>query len=323
VNRLGLLVVGLCAGVASAQAVGPKVAPFPLNIRSAPGEFSDKPKNELQAEYRRLLRDLGVPSPSTYDIKEALLRTRRQDCETEDGCLVALALTSDCLYGLYVEVSWDLKDTVTAAGRVVRSDGVVAAPTRKVTQKIGKKEGFGGAAKEALRKLLVDELGVTKLPTARAVVEEPLKTTPAVTPDAGVASVPVAPVDAGVTDFLPPPPPPVLEPSPLKTVGWVTAAVGGAAVITGGILVGAAASNVRVVDMGRIVPREGETAESAAAAYTSARTLQPVGVGLLLGGAALATGGLLLGLLVPDVAKVSFTPLPGGGAVVGFGGEMP
>lgn len=317
-KRLGL-VIGLWSGVCLAQGVSPKVAPFPLKVRQAPQELTGPARLALQAEYVRLLRDAKVQSPTTYDINDALVRTKRQDCDVDDGCLTALAVVTDSLYALYAEVNWDLRETVTASGRVVRSDGVVIVPTRSVSVKFGKKDTFAAAAKQALEKLVVEELGVIRLPAAKPTEAAVVKTSPV---DAGTPAPAPAPADAGVT-LPPPPPPPVAEAGPPagKIIGFVLAGVGGASAVTGLslFLAGRSDATNQLTSEGVLLPG------SDRAVALRAGGQQRTGVGVLVGGLAVAAVGAVVILVSKDEPKPMtwwVAPTPGG-AAVGIQGVLP
>jgi hypothetical protein len=298
---------------------GATLAPFPLQVKRAPADFTAKSDEALQADFRRLLREAGVQVPNSFQLNTALGELKRQDCDRENQCLSLLAVKADTLYAMYVSVDFDLAKNVIVSGRVVRSDGVAVADTRTVQLALGK-DTFAAVAKLLLGRLVKDELKVAALPAAKPVEVKPPE--PTVVPDAGVPFIaPVEPVDAGV---MTPPPPPPLEDSPLKTIGYVAAGVGGAAAVTGAILFGVGSGSVRAVNMnGAVVPSTGETPEAAVAAYKQAQALQPAGLVTLGLGAAIAAAGVVLILVAPSAPKVSVMPLQGGGAVVGIEGELP
>lgn len=297
---------------------GPSIAPFPLNLRRVPTGFTAKNEEGLSAEVRKALRDTGASVPNSFKIDQALAELKRQDCDLENECLSTFALKAGTLYGLYVSIDLNVQGVVVVSGRVVRSDGVLVAEQKSLSRPLGK-EAFALVAKDLVTKLFKDQLKLSALPVAKPVFVKPPEVAPVV--DAGVAAVAPLPVDAGV--LLPPPPPP-LEEGPLKTVGFVSVAVGGAAAVTGAILFAAGSNSARTIQAGAIVPKGEETPEQAAAAYRQAQTLQPAGVTLLGAGAAIAAAGVVFILLSPSAGpRISMTPLPGGGAFVGVEGELP
>nr|MCU0622945.1 hypothetical protein [Gemmatimonadaceae bacterium] len=77
---------------------------------------------------------------------------------------MALALATDSLYATYVELAWDLKDTIVATGRVVRADGAVTVPQKSVSMKVAGKTSFGAAAKTVLKRLVSEEMRLQGLP---------------------------------------------------------------------------------------------------------------------------------------------------------------
>lgn len=297
---------------------GPSIAPFPLNVRRVPTGFTAKSEEALSAEVRKALRDTGASVPNAFKIDQALAELKRQDCDLENECLSTFALKSGMLYGLYVSIDLNVQNVVVVSGRVVRSDGALVAEQKSLSRPLGK-DSFAVIAKDLVTKLFRDELKLNALPVAKPVFVKPPEVTPTI--DAGVATAAPVPVDAGV---LMPPPPPPLEEGPLKTVGFVSVAVGGAAAVTGAILFVAGSGSARAIQGGAIVPKGDETPGQAAASYRQAQTLQPAGVALLGAGAAIAAAGAVFILLAPSPGpRVSMMPLPGGGAFVGVEGELP
>jgi hypothetical protein len=264
--------------------------------------------------------------PNTFMLNTALSELRRQDCDRENQCLTLFAVKADTLYALYVGVDYDVAKNVSVVGRVVRNDGIAVVEQKSLTQNMGK-ESFGAVAKALLTKLVRDELKLGALPATRAVAAKPPENVPPPVADAGVAVVVAPPpvVDAGVV-VLPPPPPPPLEEGPMKTIGYVTTAVGAAGVVAGAIVFGAGSGSARAVNSsGSVVPAAGESAQDAVKAYRQAQTLQPVGLVSIGVGAAIAAAGVVMIALSPATAgpKVSVVPLVGGGGLVGIEGELP
>jgi hypothetical protein len=306
--------------VSVAQAPTARVAVFPLKVRQAPLGFGEAGNAKLQAELVKVLREAGLRMPAAYEVDDALKRTRRQDCELEDACLVALAVVTDSLYALFVSVEWDTLNKLTATGRVVRQDGTLVVPARSVTLRTTK-ETFATGARDAVRKLIVEELKVGSLPTMMStnIVAEKPPVLPAPV-DAGV----VAPsVDAGVVEISPPPPPPVVEPGPSvgRVVGYVATGVGAVGVVVGSVLVitGGSAVTAQLGNEGQLSPTgNAQTALEGAAQ-------QRAGVGVLAAGVAVAAAGLVTILLTGNEAPKTtwwWAPVPGG-AAVGLGGTFP
>jgi hypothetical protein len=316
VRSLGL-VVGLVAAMSVAEAPTARIAVFPLKVRQAPLGFGEAGTAKLHAELVKVLREAGLRMPAAYDVDDALKRTRRQDCELEDACLVALAVVTDSLYALFVSVEWDTVQKLTATGRVVRQDGSLVVPARSVTLRTSK-ETFGASAKDAVRRLIVDELKVGSLPTVMptaAVAEKP--PTPVVV-DAGV---PVAVVDAGVSELPPPPPPPVTGPSAGRMIGYAATAAGGLGVVVGSVLfiTGNSAVTTQLGSNGQLSPTGNAQTALAGAAQ------QRVGVGVLAAGVAVTAAGVVTILLTGNEAPKTtwwWAPVPGG-AAVGLGGTFP
>lgn len=309
---LSVAVVGLSA-VAVAQ--GPSVAPFPLAVKRAPADFTKKNEEALQAELRKVVRDVGAQVPNSFVLSTALGDLKRQDCDVENMCLAALAMRADALYGLYVSVDFDVLKTVSVAGRVVRSDGQPMGAPKSVSLPLGK-DTFAAVTKVLMTRLLKEELRLAELPSVRPAT---VAVEPAV--DAGVVTS-VAPVDAGVVAELPPPPmPPALE-SPLRPAGIVTSSVGGAALVTGIILfiAGRAAAATELRSDGVLLP-SGDGAKA-----RGAMTSQQLGLGFVFGGVGALVGGLVMFLLSPDQTPAVFRPWLSpreAGAVVGISGEIP
>lgn len=316
-RSLGLL-LGLWGGVVFAQTGNAKVAPFPLQLRQGPPEFTPAALTELRAEFLKVLRENGIPSPSTFEINLAIEKAQRQDCDLEDQCLSALAMRSTSLYAMFVLVEWNLKDSVTVSGRVVRQDGQLTVPKKSVTRSYTKKEGFGAAARLALKQLVLEELKLQSLPTARAtaVVVEP----PPV--DAGVPVPAKVVADAGV-ELPPPPPPPVVDQGPpaRKIIGYGAAGAGGVAAVAGLALFlgGRSDAQAQLDERGRLTPMGDRTKLEAASGQ------QGIGVGLMCGGVVVAAVGTILVLLPGDEPKPMtwwVAPTPGG-AAVGIQGVLP
>ncbi len=316
-RTLGCAVILLCS-LSWAQS-GPSIAPFPLNMRRVPAGFTAKNEEALAAEVRKAIRDTGATVPNVYKTEQAIAELKRQDCDLENACLSTFALKAGMLYALYVSVDLSIQGVLVVSGRVVRSDGVLVEAQKSVSRTVGK-DAFAVVAKDLLTKLLRDELKLSALPVAKPVaVVKPVEVA-SVVADAGV-STPVPSVDAGV--LLPPPPPP-LEEGHLKTVGFVSVGVGGAAAATGAILYAVGSGAARTIQSGAIVPKGNETPEEAGKSYRQALTLQPAGVALLGVGAAIAAVGVVFVVMSPSTGpRVSMTPLPGGGAFVGLEGELP
>jgi hypothetical protein len=316
------LAVGLLAGGVWAQAGNAKVAPFPIQLRQGPADFGPSALTNFRADFVKLLRDSGVATPATFELNSALERTQRQDCDVEDQCLSAYALRANALYGVFVLLEWNLKDAVTASGRVVRQDGQLAVPKKSVTLKFTNKEGFAGAAKLAVKQLVMEELKLQSLPAAKATA---VAVEPSLPVDAGVPGAVVAPAppDAG-SELPPPPPPPVVDQGPpvRKIIGYGAAGAGGVAAVAGlaVFLGGRSTASEQLDERGRLLPEGNRQSLQAASGQ------QTVGVGVMCAGVAVATVGVILVLLPGDEVKSTTTwwvaPTPGG-AAVGVQGVLP
>lgn len=303
------LLILMCAGLAVAQEPQPTVAPFPLELRRMPSGFSKKEGEELQAEFRRLVRSAGAMVPNAGSMDSALLALKRQDCDRENECVQQLAQKAQTLYGLFASIDYDMTKNVVATGRVVRDDGKLIGELKTITIPKGS-DPFMAVARVALVQLL-SALKVKELPPFReAAVVEPVKPVD-----------PVKPFDPNA--FPPPPPPPtVTQPTEtnLKTPGYVLLGVGGA-VAVGGVLVFALA-NPRV-DSNGVIERGSSTPAEAVAAYNAARTQQTVGLVMTGVGAAAAATGLVF-VLLPPTKTVAVTAVPtSGGAMISVGGVFP
>lgn len=305
------LLIVMCAGLAVAQEPQPTVAPFPLELRRMPSGFSNKEREELQAEFHRLVRSAGALVPNAGSMDSALLALKRQDCDRENDCLQQLAQKAQTLYALFASVDYDLSKNVVATGRVVRDDGKPIGELRMITIPKGS-DPFKAMARAALVQLL-DALKVKELPPFREVP------TAAVEPTRPVEVV--KPFDPN--DLPPPlPPPTVTQPAEtnLKTPGYVLLGAGGAVAVAG-VLVFALA-NPRV-DSNGVIARGSLTPAEAVLAYNAARTQQAVGLVMTgVGAAAVATALVLM--LVPSKKAVAVTAVPtSGGAMISVGGVFP
>lgn len=316
-NRFVSLVLALASSVALAQA--PRLAPYPIDVLVR--GLGPKQLTEFQATYRQALVAAGTSPVDLFAVQSALRQLKRQDCDVDDQCLRQFAVLTNALYATFVVVKADSRGvTFTATGRVLRDDGKVVISAKTVSVERKDKQSVESAAEAAVVAVL-KAMEISKLPASRETALPP-PVEPPQPVDAGVAQpAALAPVDAGVV-WLPPPPPPV-EQSPLGTIGLVAAATGAAAAVTGGILFGIGAGAMRPVnELGQIVPGPGQSAEDALRGYRQAQALQPVGVGLLVGGAAVGVAGAVLAFLAPSSPKVAVVPMAGG-AFVGVSGELP
>jgi hypothetical protein len=315
-----VIIAAMAWASASWAQSGPTIAPYTLEVTRSPKGSPPSATDELRTELRKLLRDGGVVMPNSASLSETIVALRRQDCDRENACLSSLALRSQSLYALYASIDTELGDVVVVTGRVVRDDGLEMGRVKGLSAKATGKT-FVTVGKGLLAKL-VAELKVSSLEPTRPVAKpEPLVTTKPSEPEGGVV-VAAAP-DVGAQLSLPPPTPP--EGSPLKTVGFVTAGVGVAAAIAGGVLFGVGSGSVRQInDDGAVVPGAGQSPEDAVKSYRQATTLQPAGLGLLIGGVAAGVAGLALGLATPGggTTRISVVPAPGG-PFIGVSGEWP
>jgi hypothetical protein len=293
--------IALCICVISsssfAQEPSPSVMPFTLDVqRVAPG-FTKNEAEELRNELPRLLRVANLNIPLAMAQQSALVALKRQDCDRDDGCLQQLAQKAQTLYAMHASVDFTLEKNVVVTGRVVSDEGVLVRRLQTVTLPKGKAP-FMTVAREGLTKLIAD-LELTKLPTSRAVVPPPV--------------VVVQPLDAPVVvkpqiEALPPP---AIEASlgTRRTVGYVTAGAGIAAIIVGG-LVYFLAPRVAFDENGNVV--RGYEAQVDPTRRQQGAGLAVLGVGL----AAVVVGGVLWGLEPATQPTVSIAPIAGGASCV-------
>lgn len=317
-KRTLVAVTLVVATLSHAQTVD--LAALPIEFVRPPASLKPAEQDELNGALKRIARNAGTTTPPTGKLEKAWAELRRQDCATEDACVSQFAVKAGSLYGLYTSIDTTVKGDVVAVGRIVRDDGKVVRATLSARVAKVANVAWGAQVRQALEQL-VKQLDPGTLPVTREVATRPVEP-PAIDAGVVVAVAPTAP-DAGVSE-LPPPPPPPLEESPLKTIGYVAAGVGGVAAATGAIVFAVGSGSVRTVNMnGALVPNAGETPEAAAAAYRQAQSLQPAGLVTLGLGAAIAATGVVLILVAPSAPKMSVMPLQGGGAVVGVEGELP
>lgn len=317
-NRLLALAPLLAASFAHAQL--PPLSAHPVEVLA---RQMTKPQLEaVQSEYRRLLAQAGVSTPSNRVLSSALADLKRQDCSISDECLKKFAMLSGTLYALHVGATQDPQGNATLSARVVRDDGVlVLGPlTTKEVRKGG--EGIDATIVRGLASLFAQAKLGNLPPSREAAKPAPVVVVAPPAPvDAGVPE-PVKPapepVDAGVA-FTPPPAPP-LEPSPLSSIGTVSLIAGGGVALVGGVLLGVGASVASGLDI-----RNGAVRADQAQQAVTANTLQGVGAAALAAGGTAAAAGLVMMLLAPSDApkklNASVVPVPGGSIVV-VGGAL-
>ncbi len=311
-KRLPLLLL-VCAGMAVAQEPQPTVAPFSLELRRTPAGFSNKEREELQAEFRRLVRGAGAMVPNAGSMDSALRALKRQDCDRENECLQQLAQKAQTLYGLFASVDYDLAKNVVATGRIVRDDGQLIGELRTITLPKGA-DSFLAVAQVVLVQLL-DALRVKSLPPFREVrtaTVEPTKPVEAVKPvEVPVRAEPVAPVK-------PPPAAVVVDTGEgRRSTGKLLLGAGLGAVVVGGVALGLGASLG-----GGLTPVDGFLPPDQLEAYKSARALTTVGTVVAGLGAVAAGVGAVLWWTTPDPAvQVAVSPT-GDGAIFSVRGNF-
>lgn len=291
---------------AAAQDVKPTVAPAPLELRRKPEAISKKEAEQLVEEFDRLVRAAGARIPTPSEMSSALAVLRRQDFASSDEALAQLAQKAQTLYAVHVQIDYPVTGSVVAVGKVVRADG------KRMNEEVRLERSREGrtylqTTTETVIAVL-EKLDLQRLPSSLPVVVAPVK------PDAPTVERP----DPG----LPPPAPPLVvfeERSNLLLAGRIVA-VGGAALVLGGIIALGLASS----DASRITPddRRYLPAEQVEL-YRGAKTKETAGEVLIGVGAAVAVGGAAMWLMAGEDAAVNLgvSPSPGGATAV-FGGTF-
>ncbi|MDX2010137.1 MAG: hypothetical protein SFW67_08105 [Myxococcaceae bacterium] len=306
--RVELLVLCLLPGLALAQARSLTVVPHPLEFDPRPELVASADK--LKAAWVEAVREAGeVVTPSRKELDAALADVGRRDCRTANDCLAALAVKGAGLYAVHALVELSELGVFTVTGRVVRDDGRLMASFTTQAPRGDKKKPVTPLVKQLLVDV-VTALGIKSLPAFKEAVAAP---PPVVTPPPPMVSTP------------PPPPPamPAVETSAPSTTGsgrhvaaYVLLGVGGAAVVTGAVLLGLGEAQLRGLGLderGFFPPAsDADVRAQAVASARAASALQTAGVVALAGGAALAVTGLVLRLVEP-ASPVTLVPLPGGG----------
>lgn len=286
----------LLVGATAARAQGkPTLIDHPLEVKSA---VADAQVAALQDEFRMLLaRSSGVLLSTKSSMKAAVGALKRQDCDVRNECLQQLAITAGTLYALYAQLEKNAAATeVTATGRVVNQDGVMARPITRVT--VPRTTTFEDAARDAMAQL-IEKLALDKL--------SPVLDRPA---EAAKPSAPDAPI---VLVQAPPSEPPT---SGLRIAGVV---VGVGALGAAGLAIG---MTVSAFSARGTLPSDGRLVDDAQV-RTQASVNQNATIGLVSGVAA-GVLGLASVLMIANggsSASVALVPSPGG-AVVGVAGSF-
>jgi hypothetical protein len=317
--RVELLLLCVLPGLALGQGRSLTVVPHPLEFDARPELVASGEK--LKAAWVEAVREAGdVVTPSRRELDAALADVGRKDCRTSNDCLAALAVKGAGLYAVHALVELSELGVFTATARVVRDDGRLMASFTTQLPRGDKKKPVVPLVKQLLVDV-VKSLGVKSLPAFKEALAAP----PPV----------VAAVEPAVAPLPPPPPPPVgadevvVQKSPQGGAGgrrwaaWGLVGAGGAAVVTGGVLLGLAQAQLGSLglDARGFLPATSEASEQQrlAGAVRSASTLQLAGLLTAAGGAALVLTGVLLRVTEP-APSVVFVPGPGGGALVVQGG---
>ena len=123
-TRLIAVAILLSAVSSWADEPMPQVAPFTLDVVRAPPEFSKKDKEDLEKLLPMLVRAAKVEVPDAARLSTALTELKRQDCDRDDNCLAQLAKLAGSLYGLFIQLDYDID------GQVLRFQ---SKPTKKMT----------------------------------------------------------------------------------------------------------------------------------------------------------------------------------------------
>jgi hypothetical protein len=307
--RLELLLICVLPGLALAQGRSLTVVPHPLEFDPRPELVASSDK--LKAAWVEAVREAGdVVTPSRKELEAALLEVKRKDCRSSNDCLVALAVRGAGLYAVHALVELSELGVFTVTARVVRDDGRLMASFSTQAPRGDKKKPVVPLVKQLLVDV-VTSLGVKALPAFKEAVVAP--------PPVVAVVAPPAPTEA---PSPPPPPPPAVEapaasqgPAGRRGAAWVLVGVGGAAAVTGGVLVALAQTQLRGlgVDARGFFPASAdETAQQqVVASARSALALQTAGLLALVAGGAVAVTGALLRLLEPS-ASMAVVPVDGG-----------
>lgn len=307
--RVELLLVCVLPGLALAQGRSLTVVPHPLEFDPRPELVASSDK--LKAAWVEAVREAGdVVTPSRKELEAALLEVKRKDCRSSNDCLAALAVRGAGLYAVHALVELSELGVFTVTARVVRDDGRLMASFNTQAPRGDKKKPVVPLVKQLLVDV-VTSLGVKTLPAFKEAVAAP----PPV--------VAVVPPPAPTLALSPPPPPPPAVEAPAASQGlagrrlaaWVLVGAGGAAAVTGGVLVALAQTQLRElgVDSRGFFPARADEAaqQEVVASARSALTLQTAGLIALAAGGAVAVTGALLRLLEPS-ASMAVVPFAGG-----------
>jgi hypothetical protein len=285
-----------------AQPVRPAVTPFPLHVRRTPAGFSFEDGELLQ---RALLQKLATVAQvaDARALDAAVTALGRDDCDRQDDCLRQLALKGETLYALDVAVGVSMTGEVFANGRVVRDDGELVSPMRRVAFPLGQ-TAFLEAATLALGQL-VDELNLVNLPASKqrapvAVVED--SATDAQSPVLAKKRAAAVQAAAG----------PVRDTRRIRGLSFALLGLGVAAGVTGAVLFGVGTGDTGLDLRNFVIDR---------ATYVNSQRNQVSGMTLLVVGVVAAIGGGVL-LYQNPAMNVSLAPTasPQGAGLVFSGG---
>jgi hypothetical protein len=302
--RTTLMLLCLSASVALADETKPSLVTVPLDVDLDPGlqKIELKLRN---AYFDTLDRKSGAALVLKGETNKALQETKRQDFRESDEGVGRLAEKAGALYGMYAFYEYTPKKVLILTGRVVRDDGKLMK-TGQVQQPKGK-ESFEDVLR-ALTVKLCEQLGVSKLPTAKEVVVVP---PPVETPPVEVKKDP--PID-----FVPPPPPPLVDPivkddgAGQRTAGKALFGTGIAVGVVGAIVAGVGAG----IGYGVRHDDNNQVSANGAMSAATARSMNTAGiVGGCVGGVAAVVGAIVWGTAKPAPATISVAPVAGGAFV--------
>ena len=269
-------------------------------------------QEDLQSEFRMLLaKNPAVLLSTKSQWKAAVGALKRQDCDVRDECLQQLAVSAGTLYAIYASVEQNAAGTeVTATGRVVNMDLLVARARLSFSVPKKPKGSFNQAAKEALGKLIAAlELEKLSATLQKPVVEQP--------PVVAIAPPPPQPTN----DLVLPPPPPLPSPEPivvqkeqpsssLRPVAWV---VGGLGVAAAGVAVG---FGVSAASGRATLPADGRFNEEQARSQAAVNRDATISLASSIGAAALLGTATIMFIASasapPSTPKVSIAPTADG-----------
>ncbi len=287
-----------------AQPVRPAVTPFPLHLRRTPTGFGYEDGELLQ---RALLQKLASVAQvaDAKSLDAAVTALGRDDCDRQDDCLRQLAIKAETLYAVDVAVGLSMTGEVFANGRVVRDDGELIAPMRRVAFPLGQTP-FLEAATLAMGQL-IDELNLVNLPAVKQVVAPAVADAPAADAESPVLARKRAAAVQAAAAASPP-----RDTRRIRGLSYALLGLGVAAGVTGAVLFGVGTGESGLDLRNFIIDRT---------TYVNSQRNQLFGMTLLVVGVVAAAGAGVL-LYQNPAMTVSVTPSgsPQGAGLVFTGG---